>query len=294
MESKQFARGAALVILPMLAASCGGGSNAPAPTAPPNYYPAMVKSGPPNVGGCTTTEESCNSTSLTGVFAKINYNPGTEEIEIRFVSINDNGDGTFTYNDGENAFTVNEFGDGPNGEFLSAVFTGAYYSINMFGVVSPDDFVDGILGAQTDASVVPLGEDVMATYSGNSYIAFGDYNSEAVEYGSSLLEVDFLNGVADLTIDLDEFDASITEFDQIVSNNMQIDGYTFTGDEAVLLLLGEPVNVTGTNTDSASAGIFYGPVNGDGNPEEFGAVAVVGGDDGYVYGLAEGQVAPLP
>lgn len=293
METKQFARGAALIILPMLAASCGG-SNAPAPTAPPNFYPDMIKSGPPSVSGCTVTEESCNSESLVGVFAKINYNPETEEIEIRFVSVNDNGDETFTYNDGENAFVVDALGDGPNGEFLSAVLTGAYYSVNMFGVVSPDDFVDGIVGAPTDASVIPLGEDVLASYSGNSYIAFGDYNTESFEYGTSSLEVDFLTGLADLTIDLDEFDNAITEFDQIVSNNMQIDGYTFTGDEALLLLLGEPVNVTGTNTDSASAGIFYGPVNADGNPEEFGAVAVVGGDDGYVYGLAEGQVAPLP
>lgn len=290
MRNYDIARGAALFVLPMIVASCGG-SSGPAPGDAPNDYPALIKTSPPVVGGCTTTDESCNQNVLTGVFAKIDYDPVTEEIEIRFVSLTDNGGDTFIYNDGEKSFVVDEFGNGPNGEFLTADLTGAFYSVNMYGVVSPTDFVDGIVGAQTDASVIPV--DGLASYSGNSYIAFGDYNTEAAEFGTSSLEVNFAASDADLTIDLDEFDASITEFDQIVANNMVIDGYSFTGDEALLLLLGEPVNVTGANTDSAAAGLFFGPINGDGNPEEFGAVAVVGGDDGYVYGLAEGQVAPV-
>lgn len=250
------------------------------------------------MAGCTTTDESCNGGVLAGVFAKIDVDPVTEGIEIRFVSLTDNGNNTSTYNDGEKSFVVDEFGFGPNGEALAADLTGAYYSVNLYGFVSDSEFVDGILGAPTDASVIPV--EGLASYSGNAFIAFGNYDSASAEYGTSTLEVNFAASDADLTIDLDEFDASITAFDQIVANDMVIDGYTFTGDEAVLLLEIEPDvfvdvtnSLTGANTDSAAAGMFFGPVNADGNPEEFGAVAVVGGDDGFVYGLAEGQVAPV-
>lgn len=79
---------------------------------------------------------------------------------------------------------------------------------------------------------------------------------------------------------------------------MTIHGYTLTGDQVVLLLDSAQVNefgeLTGLNTDGASAGIFFGPLNLDGNPDEFGAVAVVGGDAANVYGLAVGWALPTP
>lgn len=146
-------------------------------------------------------------------------------------------------------------------------------------------------------SVIPTSGS--ATYSGGSYIEYGDFfGSYQSEFGTTTLDVNFAGeGTADLNIYLPVDAANITDFDQIQSMGMTIDGYTFTGDQVILLLDSTQVNefgeLTGVNTDGASAGIFFGPVDFNGNPEEFGAVAVVGGDSSYVYGLAAGG-NPVP
>lgn len=293
MEHSRFARTAALFIAPIVLASCGGSSD-----APPDEGPALIKNSPPVVSGCTDSELSCNETVVAGVLAKVHEDPATGEIEIRFVTITDNLNGTATYYDGEKS-VVFSAGAGPSGEWIDIDLANSnYYAVDLYGFLGNDDYIEGIVGAQSSASIIP--NSGTATYNGGAYILWGDYSgipgANGAEYGTSNLQVDFLNGLADLTIDLDQFDASITDFDQIVSNDMSIDGYTFTGDNAVLLLLGNDVTeaIVGLNSDGAAAGMFFGPANTDGNPEEFGAVSVVGGDDGYVYGVAQGDVELLP
>jgi hypothetical protein len=290
MENYTLARGAALFFAPMVVASCGG-SSGPVPGEPPESYPALVKSAPPQVSGCTVSEDSCNETVVVGVLAKVHEDPATGEIEIRFVTVTDSGDSGI-YNDGEKS-VVFSLGTGPSGETIDFdPLNSNYYAVDVYGYLGNDDYYEGIVGAQTSASVVP--DSGTATYNGGAFILYGDYTGYVEgDYGDSNLEVNFLTGLADLTIDLD---GSITSFDQIVSTGMVIDGYTFTGDNATLLLLDADVteDIVGLNSDGAAAGLFFGPANIDGNPEEFGAVSVVGGDDGYVYGVAQGDVELLP
>lgn len=287
MENISFSRGAALFIAPMVLASCGGSGT--------GNDQALIKNSPPAVSGCTDSELSCNETVLAGVFAKVHEDPATGEIEIRFVTLTDNLNGTGTYYDGEKS-VVFSAGTGPSGEWIDADLANSnYYAVDLYGFLGNDDYIEGIAGAQTSASVVP--DSGFATYNGGAYIVYGNYTgigNTMGDYGTSNLDVDFLNGLADLTIDLDGI--GITSFDQIVSNGMVIDGYTFTGDQAILLKLGADVTdaIVGLNSDGASAGMFFGPANTDGNPEEFGSVSVVGGDDGYVYGVAQGDAQLLP
>jgi hypothetical protein len=279
-----FVRGAALFFVPMVVASCGGSSDQ-----------GLIKNSPDaELTGCTTTPESCNEDTVSGVVAKVILDD-TGEAVIRFVTITDNGDDTLTYDDGLRTIVFDINGDGPNGEILAGFPVGDY----TLNVVMDQDFgvfEDGIVGVHTDADSVPLGGT--ATYLGEAYIAYGENAIQTItdDFGDSTLEVNFGTALADLTIDIDDFEPNITDFDQIVSEGMVIDGYSFTGDEVVLLL--DSADVTGTvlggNLEGASAGMFFGPVNGDLNPEEFGAVTVINGDDGFVYGLAAGAALPNP
>ncbi len=139
----------------------------------------------------------------------------------------------------------------------------------IYGFVAVDR-IDRHIGLQTDVSVIPTSGS--ATCSGASYIEYGFFfGSYQSEFGTSTLDVNFAGeGIADLNIHLPVDAANITDFDQIQSTGMTIEGYTFTGDQGILLLDSAQVDefgeLTGVNTDSASAGIFFGPDDFNGNP----------------------------
>lgn len=215
----------------MIVASCGGSSEQ-----------GLIRNSPDKaLAGCTVDAGSCNQKVVSGVVAKVTL-AETGEAVVRFVTLtdsNDDGDfsdGNFTYRDG-NQTIVFTGGVGPGGETITTYVTLGVYNTNTFVTLPPGDafavFEDGIVGEHTDAGSVPVAGT--ATYPGSSYIAYGDNSTHfiAEEFGDSTLEVDFGSALADLTIDLDPVDLAITEFDQIVSNDMVIDGYSFTGDEVV-------------------------------------------------------------
>lgn len=292
MENLSIARGAALLVLPMIVASCGGSDQGLIETLPDQ-----------DKAGCTDTPVSCD-TVFSGVVAKVVLTD-TGEAAIRFATFDgdvetQNG----IYTDGvETVIFTNGVGDeGEEGGFLQV---GTYSGFG--GLIledTPNILVteDGVFGANTDGNVVPIAG--VAFYEGDAYAVYYDNITQSLylDDAFSELTVNFAQADADLRIQL--FNNNITEFDAIYADNMTITGYTFTGSEVRLMedVLAVPTfdvtsDVLGVNLDSASAGMFFGPVNGDGNPEEFGAVTVVNGSDGFVFGVAVGAVdddAPLP
>ena len=251
---------------------------------PLSYDGELANSPDTGLSGCTVS--SCNDTVLSGVVAKIEGSEG-QDLSIRFYTLTDNENGTVTYRDGARTATMNVVGigqfEGTNSAFaFSPTLTYTGVSAGAFG---SDEAVIGMIGFQTDASVIPTSGE--ATYYGDSTVT--TYNSGSGA-GDSTLIVDFGAGTADLYANLTDGDV-LTSFNEVQSLNMQIDGYSFTGDEVVLLLDSSPVDITGANSQGAGAGIFNGVVDIYGNPVEYGAVAILSGDSDKVLLLSEGEVA---
>ena len=104
--------------------------------------------------------------------------------------------------------------------------------------------------------------------------------------------MNFADATANLTADFDYDDGDVIT--RLEAPNMSIDGYSFTGDEVNLYLddgSGEvPVDLTGANSESGSAGLFFGPIDeGFGVPSAFGAVALKEGDDDAIWLSATGD-----
>ena len=284
-----FARGAALLILLLFVSSCGGSSSDPAPEEPP-VLPSMIgNTANKDLAGCTIGD-SCNLTVVSGVVTKVDV--ATETAEIRFVTLTDNLDTTYTYDDGErqvvlqvtDVFGTTVYLEGPDGFAVLDQTSNEYSAISVGGAYEPDQLFVGVLGSHTDTSAIPL--DGTADYIGSGFIVTGFVEADV----TSTLTVDFGAGSADLVADT-FVNSTIVGFDSMESRNMTIDGYTFYGDEVVLRNGTDEVDITGANTEAAGAGLFYGPTI-DGNPSEFGAIATVAGDDDAVILVTEGQLVP--
>lgn len=265
------ARATALFIAPMVVASCGGSAEQ-----------GLIKNAPNlALAGCT---DSCAGIDESGIVAKIDIDSG--KVSIRFATITDNDDSTFTYRDGQRVELLDGVPGGYEGTNMLILeeYTSNLYSQFDYGLAAgPDEFFYGVFGRHTDAEAIRVSGD--ALYFGNAIIAteFSGEDESAV----SVLDVDFGAKSADLYAYaslLSEF----ASFDEIQALNMQIDGYSFTGDEMVFLLESQTVDITGTNSSSATAGMFFGTVDGEGTPVEFGAVGVATGDSNSVILVTTG------
>lgn len=252
---------------------------------PLSYDGSVVNSANSALSGCEGTWGSCNGEVASGVVAKFETNDDGE-LTIRFMTLTDNLNDTVTYRDGARTVTMDVIGEttlaGLN-SYLELEDAGLQSVALVGGAVASTENVVGFVGLHTDASVIPTEGE--ATYFGLAGVSTesGDYGD-----GLSVLEVDFGAATADLYAAITS--GTLTSFNQVQSLNMEIDGYTFTGDEVVLLLNDNPVNVTGASTSGSGAGMFYGPVDLHGNPIEYGAVAIVSGNDDRVVLLSAGSI----
>lgn len=257
MTNINFVRGAALLFSPMILASCGGSSEPP-PEEPP-VLQSLIKNSPDEaLAGCTVDLGSCNQTVVrSGVIVK-------KELDrsLRFFTVTDNEDTTYTYSDGEDdvVITQQELDD--------------FNNLNII----PDGFDFQLLsaawGQHTDASVIPVGGT--ALYEGTA-----GYHTQSHLYdddGTAFLSVDFGAGTANLSATFPGY------IKTILVPNMLIDGYSFTGDEVELYDALGPIDLTGANSQAASAGMFFEAIDGTWDvPEWFGAVAVREGDDDAIW-----------
>lgn len=260
---------------------------------PLSYDGKIANSADANLEGCKYLLASCNDTTYAGVVAKIEGDPETGDLSIRFFTLKDNEDTTYTYDDGQSDIVLDATLSGTDAE-LSEISLGllATAGISGYTSVTPSQDVLGFFGYQTDASVIRT--DGVAVYYGDA--VFSTVNSGSGT-GISALSVDF-GGSGDADLYAAVTSGTIVSFDEMRALNMTIDGYTFTGDEVILLLEDAPVDldsITGNDTRTASAGMFFGPVDGDGTPIEYGAVAIISGDADKVLLLSAGSVdAPPP
>lgn len=252
---------------------------------PLSYDGAVANSANNALSGCEGTWDTCNDQVASGVVAKFETNDDGE-LTIRFMTLTDNLNETATYRDGARTVTMDVIGEttlaGLN-SYLELVDAGLESVALVGGDVALDESVVGFVGLHTDASVIPTEGEA-------SYFGLAGVSTESGDYGDglSVLEVDFGASTANLYAALTS--GTLTSFNQVQSLNMEIDGYTFTGDEVVLLLNDNPVNVTGASTAGSGAGMFFGPIDLDGNPIEYGAVAIVSGDDDRVVLLSAGSI----
>ena len=246
------------------------------------------------LAGCTG-QLTCNVGVSSGLVAKLVGDPDTGELAIRFVTLTRNGEFSFTYDDGEDEVDLQSDD--------ARVYSSEVSLLTLDQVLSePDvlltkldeensdidgDVLFGFLGYHTDASAITNSETV-ATYSGTAefeLLASGLWGT-----GESILTVNFNAGDAELIANITE--GTITDFYKLVSSNMTVEGYSFTGNEIKLYnLLSDEValdDVVGADTRDAAAGMFFGNVNGEGYPVEYGAIAVVTGDDDKLLLLADG------
>jgi hypothetical protein len=267
---------AALFVLPFLASAC----------QPISTNGEVANSANTGLPGCTTTSDSCNDTILAGVVADIKVDPETQELTIRFVQLSQVTPTSFTYSDGRRIIDFTGAGDeydGPDGEEIE--IDGVTPYVALLDGLWDIDFVEetgeaglGIVGYHTDAGSVPT--EGGAFYTGTAQ--FGTTSAPDLEMGSSILLVDFEGKTADL---LAGPDTDSLGFDYLESLDMAIDGYAFTGDTVTLYdEFDAEVNITGENTKSASAGMFFGPIDVlTDAPEQFGAIAIVTGDDDILF-----------
>ncbi len=256
---------------------------------PISYDGQVANSADKSLPGCEYLLASCNSTTASGVVAKIVGDPETGELSIRFFTLEDNLDTTYTYDDGQSEVDLDSGLTGPDAQ-LDTLPTGLLATdfISGYTSVSPSEDIVGFVGLHTDASVIRT--DGFGVYLGEAFVSSDNSGSGG---GISALGVDFGSGTADLFTEVTS--GTIVAFDEMQALNMKIDGYTFTGDEVLLFLEDAPVSlasVTGDSTNAAAAGMFFGPVDPDGNPIEYGAVAIISGDDDKVILLSAGSVAP--
>lgn len=278
MISRFSRRTAALMTMMLATSACD----------PLSYDGKIANRADPNLEGCTYLLASCNDTTYAGVVAKIEGDPETGDLSIRFFTLKDNEDTTYTYDDGQSDIVLDNSLSGTNAE-LTEVNLGLLATAGITGYTSltPQQDIYGFFGYQTDASVIRT--DGVAVYYGEA--VFDTVNS-GEGTGISALSVDF-GGPGDADLYAVVTSGTIVSFDEMRALNMTIDGYTFTGDEVVLLLEDSPVDldtITGNDTKTASAGMFFGPVDGDGTPIEYGAVAIISGDDDKVLLLSAGSL----
>ena len=279
MQISIFISGAALIILPMLVASCGGGGTGSDPGSGtgviPGNDPSLIENSPdPALPGCTTDFASCNLDTTSGAVVQGN---DSGSLSIRFYTFKNNLDGTYTYSDGRPGVTLSE-----------AEFVDWWENFERPEGIDYDILAYGF-GHHTDASMIPRGGT--ATYKGGTRV--GDdvtvpsagYWTESglTDEGTSILTVDFSTLSVDLELDF----GPNGEIDIIEVKNMSIDGYSFSGDEVTLYKEGIPVDLTGANTEAGSAGLFGGPI--DDVPAWFVAVGVVEGDDDALWFDTDGQ-----
>ncbi len=254
-----------------------------------------------SLAGCDTLAlGSCNQEVFSGVVAKFVEDDATGQLSIRFVTVTDNGDGTYTYDDGETEVVLEQTGlnvyqgTTTDASFLTADagLLAAGYAAGTTDSVAQDDLIVGVGGYHTDSDVIP--NDGTALYEGAA--GFQLLVSGKDGTGTSELSVNFGNSTADLYAYVDA--GTIDSFTRLESLNMTIDGYTFTSstvdlyDGATELALDD---VTGADSDGAAAGMFFGPVDTNGNPIEFGAVAIVSGDDDKLIMYTAGDITfPSP
>ena len=251
------------------------------------------------LAGCGLTALSCNPEGVSsGLVAKLVGDPDTGELVIRFVTLTKNEDGSFTYDDGEDEVDLVDEGGGvysSTGSLLTLneVLSESGALLTKLDSENSDidgDVLFGFLGYHTDASEI-TNSATIATYSGTAEFAL--LASGLSGTGTSSLTVNFNAGDAELIALID--DGTITGFDKLVSSNMTVEGYSFTGNEISLYDGGLEVDlddVVGADTNDAAAGMFFGNVDGDGYPVEYGAVAVVTGDDDKLLVLADGDLVP--
>jgi hypothetical protein len=251
-----------------------------------------------SLAGCDSLAVgSCNQEVFSGVVAKFVEDADTGELSIRFVTVTDNGDGTFTYDDGETEVVLEE--TAPNtyaGTTTAALFTATDAGLLAAGfgegTTDGDDMIIGVGGYHTDADVIPT--EGLALYEGDANFHLVVSDLEAA--GRSELSVNFGNSTADLYAYVES--GAIDSFTRLESLNMTIDGYTFTSNDIALYDGGTEVDfedVTGADSDGAAAGMFFGPIDTNGNPIEFGAVAILSGDDDKLIMYTAGDItSPSP
>lgn len=243
---------------------------------------------------------SCNQEVFSGVVAKFVENGDTGELSIRFVTVTANEDGTFTYDDGDTEVVLEQTGANVyQGTTTNASFLTVDAGLLATGVaagttdsIAEDDLIVGVGGYHTDSDVIPT--EGLALYEGDA--SFNLVVSGLDASGSSQLSVNFGNSTADLYAYVGA--GTIDSFTSLESLNMQINGYTFTSSNIALYDGATKVDfedVTGADSDGAAAGMFFGPVDTNGNPIEFGAVAILSGDDDKLIMITAGDItAPSP
>ena len=245
---------------------------------------------PGDFSGCGETPETCNSDVLQGVVARIEEDADSGNLTIRFFQMSDNGDSTVTYSDGQKVFTFPEASNpatATNGTEIAYEWVMDYTAIT--AIIFPESNADylswalGFFGFQTDPNAVATSGE--AYYSGEAIAAT---SSGLGGSGSSTLYADFEGSTAELIAVLN--DGDISDFNVIYAPNMTIDGNTFTGNEVEFYDGLTPVDVTGANTSTASAGMFFGIVDENGYPAEYGAVLVSTGDNESVLLVAGGAL----
>lgn len=284
------ARIAPALILPFIVAGCDALSD----------DGRIANSANQSLAGCDTLAiGSCNQEVFSGVVAKFVEDAGTGELAIRFVTVTDNGDGTYTYDDGETEIVLEQTGLNTfEGTTTNALFTttdaGLQAATPAEGTtdsVLEDDLIVGIGGYHTDADVIPT--EGSALYEGDAsfHLVIADLDAT----GSSDLSVDFGSSTADLYAYVEG--GAIDSF-TMMEANMNISGYTFTSNDITLYDGATEVEfatVTGADSDAAAAGMFFGPVDTNGNPIEFGAVAILSGDDDKLIMYTAGDItSPSP
>lgn len=249
-----------------------------------------------SLAGCDTLAiGSCNQEVFSGVIAKFVENEDTGELSIRFVTVTDNGDGTYTYDDGETEIVVEQTGLNTfEGTTTNASFTttdagllAAGFAEGTTDSILEDDLIVGVGGWHTDADAVPT--TGTALYEGDASFQLVISGLDAT--GSSELSVNFGNSTADLYAYVGA--GAIDSFTRLESLDMNISGYTFTSNDIALYDGATEVafeDVTGADSDGAAAGMFFGPVDANGNPIEFGAVAILSGDDDKLIMYTAGDI----
>ena len=268
---------------------------------PLSYDGRIANSANQSLAGCDTLAVgSCNQEVFSGVVAKFVEDADTGELSIRFVTVTDNGDGTYTYDDGDTEVVLEQTGVNvyqgttTNASFLTAdaglVATGL--AAGTTDSILVDDLIIGVGGYHTDADVIPT--EGLALYEGDA--SFHLLISGVNGTGSSELGVNFGNSTADLYAYVES--GAIDSFTRLESLSMNISGYTFTSNNIALYDGATKVDfedVTGADSDGAAAGMFFGPVDTNGNPIEFGAVAILSGDDDkLIMYTAGGITSPSP
>ena len=254
-----------------------------------------------SLAGCDTLAlGSCNEEVFSGVVAKLVEDADSGELSIRFVTVTANEDGTFTYDDGETEVVLEQTGANfYQGTTTNASFLTADVGLSATGIAAgttdailEDDLIVGVGGYHTDSGAIPT--EGLALYAGDA--SFNLLVSGLDADGSSQLGVNFGNSTADLYAYVGG--GTIDSFTRLESLNMTINGYTFTSNNIALYDGPTKVDfedVTGADSDGAAAGMFFGPVDTNGNPIEFGAVAILSGDDDKLVMITAGDItSPSP